>query len=1209
MAIIEVSKQITNYLDSEETVTAPANPVEGQRWTDTSKSPPVAMIYKNGEWKAERLSVEVLDPDFYQDLEDTKTEVATAVEKAEAAEKAGQDAQAAGEAAQQAAEEAKQVGEAAKVAGAEAKAAAEDAGIAAADAKAVGADAKLAAEDAKAVAEDAKLAGKDAQQSAEEAKQAGEDAANLATQADAAAKAAKAKADAIEINVSGVVSDVASINANVTAVSAKANDAYAKANAVEGRTSTLETSVTGLTGRLTDVESTSTSTTKKLNELVVTVDGQKQTLATTTTTAYSALSKANVLEETVDGVKTTLTSLETDFNNLSIGGRNYITDTSRVRSYTGSGTASNSSTETNFYFSLPINTFASVGDTFTFSAKMDITGSGFGGTFRPQTAPNGYWAGLGSTQPITKAETINFSVPLTINQSMLDAPNTMIQIRFDNVPTTVKIDFSKVMLSKGNKPTDWSPAPEDLATVTKVNQITETVDGHTQLIASTTNTANSALSKATSTEITVNGLKNTVIDVQTTANSALTKATSVEQTANGLTTTVTNIQSDISDITNRFPDPNFSKKTPAPTLEGNGMISSYDANGLVLQNTSTTTTNRFYWPLSSLLLGKTYNIKMYVNVEQTGVNREIEVGFSGGENLKFTPTSTTAIWISGTVKASGNARALSFWLPNGVAFRLRELYLYEANTNITSSQITQLSDTINLKVSKNDVVNQINLSTEGILIAGNKIQIIGSTYIEDAVIKTAHIADLAVSIGKIANLAVTEGKIANLAVTNAKIANLSVTEGKIGDAAITNAKIGNLAVSEAKIASLAVTEAKVGDAAITNAKIGNLAVSEAKIASLAVSEGKIANLAVTEGKIGNLAVTTAKIADLAVNNAKIASLDAAKINTGYLAAARIAASSITTDKLNVATLSAITANLGNVTAGTINGVEIIGGSYTQSATLTDPTSGSSGTSEVRISGGVIYNSFNNGTTSDRQTSLSSGVLRFYSQGSEIGRIETSVDLGTTASPAIHLKGTFVGVTSSQRGWINLSANGIFEGNTYRGYTIDAGTNTGNYVGFNRNRSDLMNLYAGKTSDGSKRLGSDDLYATSGSGKALHITSGGTIVAYSSSERFKEYIEVASDVNPKALLTLDLKSWIYKSSHSLVSVGEPVRRIYGLIAEDVERAGLNQYVERDITGRVEGYKPELWTTTIPILKDHEESIEDLKTRVKNLEEEIEALRAA
>lgn len=58
------------------------------------------------------------------------------------------------------------------------------------------------------------------------------------------------------------------------------------------------------------------------------------------------------------------------------------------------------------------------------------------------------------------------------------------------------------------------------------------------------------------------------------------------------------------------------------------------------------------------------------------------------------------------------------------------------------SQITQLKDQINLRVEKDDVINQINVSTEGIIIDGAKVQITGKTYIEDAVITDAMISDL-----------------------------------------------------------------------------------------------------------------------------------------------------------------------------------------------------------------------------------------------------------------------------------------------------------------------------------------------------------------------------------------------------------------------------------------------------------------------------------
>lgn len=1097
MAIIEVSKQITNYLDSEQTASAPANPVEGQRWTDTSKSPPVAMIYTEGDWKPERLSVEVLDPDFYQDLEDTKTEVAAAIEKAEAAEKAGKDAQAAGEAAQSA---------------------------------------------------------------ASEAKQAGENAANLATQATLDAQAAKAKADAIQIDVNGLVSDVATINGTVTSISSKANEAYEKAAAVEGRTATLETSVTGLTGRITDVESTATSTTKKLNELVVTVDGQKQTIATVTTTADSALNKANVLETTVDGVTRTISSVQTDLATK-------ITD----QSY-----ATSSSADANIRKWTLIAKTRLTARYQDIRVGIDFIGSGAGNSKttlgriflnHKQQAAMGqnslFEISISDTSLVTASDLV--AIEVTTSESLSEVwyymkwsqTYTAFRMTPFNKAGTGTIEYVATQPFITELPpynaiqygVERGSLASNTETITKVNQVSETVDGHTQLIASTKITADSALTKATQVETTVNGLKTTVSSVETTANSALSKALQVEATANGLTTTVTNIQSDINNLSTATRNLLTKTATLADRLSGSlDANNSYNGNATLKGTFSSNYVDTFRQKTASIPRDGKFTVTFWAKADRninfnnyfygTGtttsvVNSDGKSGTgSDGNNVLAATTSWKRYWIAWTQQgASANKEILlgrifsagSLWInsPMFIEGTMPTDWAPAPEDMATISQITQLADQMNFKLTSSDGgVTQIDMQNKIVTISSENIYLTGKSNISDAIIKTAHIADLA------------------------------------------------------------------------------------------VSNGKIANLAVTEGKIGNLAVTTAKIADLAVNNAKIASLDAAKINTGYLAAARIAASSITTDKLNVATLSAITANLGNVTAGTINGLEIIGGSYTQSATMTDPNSGKSGISEIKLASGVLTNSFNSTDFSvSRQTTLSSGVLRFLNLGSEFGRLQSNSDKGSSTVPALEISGTFVAITSSQRGWINLSANGVFEGNTYNGYSVDAASNTGNYIGFNRNSSDKMNFFVGKTADGTKRMGSDDLYASSGSGKALHITSGGSIVAYSSSERFKEYIETAADVTPKSLLNLDLKSWIYKSSHSLVSVGEPIRRVYGLIAEDVERVGLNQYVERDINGRVEGYKPELWTVTIPILKEHEESIEALKQKVQKLEEKIEALQAA
>lgn len=67
---------------------------------------------------------------------------------------------------------------------------------------------------------------------------------------------------------------------------------------------------------------------------------------------------------------------------------------------------------------------------------------------------------------------------------------------------------------------------------------------------------------------------------------------------------------------------------------------------------------------------------------------------------------------------------------------------FESSTN---SQISQLSNDINLRVQKNDVINQINVSTEGILIDGKKVHITGQTTIDNAVIKDAMIQSVSAS--------------------------------------------------------------------------------------------------------------------------------------------------------------------------------------------------------------------------------------------------------------------------------------------------------------------------------------------------------------------------------------------------------------------------------------------------------------------------------
>src|SRR5699024_3625056 len=55
---------------------------------------------------------------------------------------------------------------------------------------------------------------------------------------------------------------------------------------------------------------------------------------------------------------------------------------------------------------------------------------------------------------------------------------------------------------------------------------------------------------------------------------------------------------------------------------------------------------------------------------------------------------------------------------------------WENSDPASSSKITQLANNINLKVSKGDISNQININAQGVVIKGNKISLSGDTTVD-----------------------------------------------------------------------------------------------------------------------------------------------------------------------------------------------------------------------------------------------------------------------------------------------------------------------------------------------------------------------------------------------------------------------------------------------------------------------------------------------
>ena len=437
--------------------------------------------------------------------------------------------------------------------------------------------------------------------------------------------------------------------------------------------------------------------------------------------------KIGSLESSYSGLSSTIANVKNDFDNLQVGGRNYWatskTKSGYVKTADGTFVASTSNPQ-----------HQTIEELIPIKPNSKILYQVWNPDKIVNSTNSNRIAWFDKDKNFISVNGIPFLTGDTYQKNYYIAPANAYFMKIGVIQgdsNNIKNENMQFKFEIGTKYTDWSPAPEDMATVTEMSNITQTVK-----------------------------------DIQLTVADKVSQA-QFTVLSNQVTTTV----SDIADLINKFPDPDFKKQNPKPTVEGTGLTVSYDANGLVINNAGSTR-QRVYWGATpvALTVGKTYNVKLYMNTGTAGGT--VEIGSSGGENIKVTPQAGYLTWVQGTIKAT-TYTGFSIWVEAGKAVRLRELYIYEANTDITSSQITQLSDSINLRVEKNDVVNQINISTEGVLIAGKKIQITGETYIANAVIKTANIADLAITNAKIADATISSAKIINLDASKVTANNLA----------------------------------------------------------------------------------------------------------------------------------------------------------------------------------------------------------------------------------------------------------------------------------------------------------------------------------------------------------------------------------------------------------------------------------------------------
>lgn len=415
------------------------------------------------------------------------------------------------------------------------------------------ANAQTSANNAQASATAANTAASKAQSTANTAVNNAATAKNAADAAQSSANKAQGDVDKLKIDIpetyatkSSLTQTAESITANVESVKTTANSAVTAASKAQQTADavTLNLSKNYQTKAQNDaLYATQTS-------LKATSDSLSANITANAKTAQSAVDKATSLEANLNGFKTTVAETYTtknDFNNLTIGGRNLLVKSNFIKTYldivTGnlqSPDASVSDSEWNGDSSSKKPIIVDPDTTYVLSAYDSMT----------DTA--NYTGRI--SQFDSEGTLINFVVP---SISIRDKGH--ITFTTDTNAATILVGiyaFPKYRwkLEKGTKPTDWSPAPEDLQPAGDYatnSSLTQTANSIKAQVSEVAKTASGAMGKASSVEQTASTLSSKLSETAKTLDSTVQTVNTVKSTADSNKATLTQVAKTASDASSR----------------------------------------------------------------------------------------------------------------------------------------------------------------------------------------------------------------------------------------------------------------------------------------------------------------------------------------------------------------------------------------------------------------------------------------------------------------------------------------------------------------------------------------------------------------------------------------------------------------------------------------------------------------------------------
>lgn len=409
--------------------------------------------------------------------------------------------------------------------------------------------------------EDAKKTADNAASVASSAKSTAESASSAASTATSTANAAKSTADSASKTASDAASTASAANQtassakttadNASKVATEAKSTASNASSVAGTAKTTADNANKAASEAKSTASTAKSTADQAKSAADTANNNVSALTKRVTEAETSISK-NKDEIELRAKKTEVTEA---IDNIDIGGRNLLKDThSSDRTYT----YPSSNYQDYFYqcTTIPLN-----GDTYTLSfwAKSTVAGDVIRVHFYD---PSNIISVKGSQGQVSSARDgrcdFTLSTTLTKYWVVYTIPKGGNSYRSVIIPRmgpgadvygtgTITVKWEK--LEEGNKPTDWSPAPEDYYTKTETDASIKVLSDKITQQVSTTDDLGKRMSKVEQdsgswsvTLETANAAKSAADNASQTASSAKSAADSANKNASNAVSTANNAQ-------------------------------------------------------------------------------------------------------------------------------------------------------------------------------------------------------------------------------------------------------------------------------------------------------------------------------------------------------------------------------------------------------------------------------------------------------------------------------------------------------------------------------------------------------------------------------------------------------------------------------------------------------------------------------------------